>query len=226
VGAGVLPRLRVLVVGGRASDSKDSIENTAAARFRLLGYSVAIAPVFDLKQGDLSAHQVVFLPTAWANSAQTYSAFQEKAPLFLDFVKAGGGLIVGQPNPFEQPGKICTPKLLPYPITFYCMYEESDSQRINLTQRHYITEDLPPDALPFPADQMREIDRKNYQVLVMGARSESPSLAVTEWGQGRVVVITANENPASKVPFSDELLRRIVTWAAGREPERFKRPQK
>ena len=103
------------------------------------------------------------------------------------------------------------------------MYEDADAQRINLTHKHYLTEDLKPNELPFPHDQIKKLDRQKYQVLAMGARTESPSLVVTQWGKGRVVVLTGAENAGSQNPVGDKILKRIITWAAGREPKRFRK---
>ena len=38
-----------------------------------------------------------------------------------------------------------------------------------------------------------------------------------------VVVLTGAENAGANNPVGDKILKRIVTWAAGREPERFKK---
>ena len=63
-------------------------------------------------------------------------------------------------------------------------------------------------------------------VLALGARSESPSLLVCEFGKGRVVVQMGNESRSSKNAFTDDIFRRMTIWSAGREPERFRRAGK
>ena len=55
-------------------------------------------------------------------------------------------------------------------------------------------------------------------MLAIQQKTECPSLAVSSYGAGRVVVQTANENVHAGMPLTDEILRRMVIWAAGREP--------
>jgi hypothetical protein len=177
-----------------------------------------------LQWNDL-AGQVVLLPSCWAENQGQYQAFQQAAPQFHDFVKQGGGLVVCQPNPHRHPEESCTPALLPYPMTFYNWYDEKDTQRVNATHAHYITEDLQAKDLPFPADKVVKWD-KQYKILALGARSESPSLLVCTFAKGRVVVQTGNELRRSISAFPDEVFRRMIIWAAGREPARFRGDEK
>jgi hypothetical protein len=70
--------------------------------------------------------------------------------------------------------------------------------------------------MPFPADPLLKVDGR-YRVLAKQKSTGSPSLVVAGCGDGRVVVQTANENYAATIPIGDEILRRMIVWAAGRE---------
>jgi hypothetical protein len=158
---------------------------------------------------------VIFLPTQWAEQAGIYEHLESKRPEVQHFVKRGGGLLVCQPNPPNE----CEPTLLPYPITFRNWY--NGQERINLGQDHFITEDLPDKDLPFAADPMIKVDPR-YRVLAKQKGDGAASLVVCNFGDGRIVVQTANENYAATAPLTDEILRRMVVWAAGREGRKGK----
>lgn len=207
-------KIRVVVIDGQSV-------RPATARLKKMGFLVTQIPLEDVKWGSLSVDHVVVLPTQWAEARDQYRAFQDSAPRLHDFVKKGGGLVVCQPNPFQHEGSICSPHLLPYPMTFHNWYDEDDAQRVNATHAHYITEDIKADDLPFPADKVLKWDER-YKILALGARSKSPSLLVCTFGKGRVVVQTGNENPESKNPFTDKVFGRMIIWAASKEPNRFR----
>jgi hypothetical protein len=226
VGAGALPlaawtplpkerpktpkdRIRVLVVDVERDQQK------IADRLRKLKFEVELQKwdQFDpLKVKDID---VILLPTQWAEAAGTYEHLESKQPEFHKYIERGGGLLVCQPNPPQK----CEPKLLPYPILFENWY--NGQERENLGQDHFITEDLPDKDMPFAADPMLKVDRR-YRVLAKQKGDGHASLAVCNFGDGRVVVQTANENYAASVKLSDEILRRMVVWAAGREPRKEK----
>lgn len=202
-------RIRVLVVDVTRGEQK------IADRLRKLKFDVELHKwdKFDpLKVKDID---VIFLPTQWAESAGIYEHLDSKQPEFHKFVERGGGLLVCQPNPPQT----CEPKLLPYPITFQNSY--NGQERLNLGQDHFITEDLPEKDMPFAADPMIKVD-KRYRVLAKQKGDGHASLVVCNFGDGRVVVQTANESYGATVPLTDEILRRMVVWAAGQEPRKEK----
>ena len=121
-----------------------------------------------------------------------------------------------------QPNSGGCPPVLPYPMSMDGGYDPNDTQRVSVAHAHYITEGVAANDLPFPADKVRKWD-KRYEVLAIGGRSESPSLLVCPFGKGRVVVQMGNESRESSDPFSDEVFRRMVIWAASREPVRFRK---
>ena len=203
--------LRVLVV--------DVHGGTIVERLRKMKIETEMAPLNQLDLDHLKNTDVILLPTGWATDPDLLARFDARKDAFQRFVKRGGGLLVCQPNPV-QPGT-CTPALLPYPITFRNGYDDSDKTRLNLAQDHFITEDLPDSDMPFPADPILKIDPR-YHVLAKQKKNDFPSLAVCGFGDGRIVVQTANENYAATIPLTDVILRRMIEWAAGREVKKRK----
>ncbi|MCI0464340.1 MAG: hypothetical protein L0Z62_45985 [Gemmataceae bacterium] len=201
--------IRVLVV--QLSEG----EGPAAARLRKLRFEVVALPWKQVDVERLKNVDVILLPTGWAGRTDSYEHLESKKDQFHGFINRGGGLLICQPNPL-QPGTR-TPRLLPYPITFQNQYDATDPERVNLDPAHFITDDLPGSDLPFPFDPMLEVDRR-YTLLARQKSTGWASLAVCRFGDGRVVVQTANENPAASIRLGDEILRRMVVWAAGREP--------
>jgi hypothetical protein len=189
-------------------------EKAAVSRLGSLKFHVVVVPWAKLEPHRLKDIDVILLPTQWEEEGDQVRFFDEIADQFHRFVREGGGLLVCQPNPTRR-GQ-CTPKVLPYPITFSNWYDERDTTRINLKPDHFITEDLPDADMPFPADPILKIDPR-YTILAKQKSTDWPSLAVCTFGKGRVVVQTANESRASTIPFGDEIFRRMVVWAAARD---------
>ena len=200
------PATRVLLVGG---------DPALPPSMRSLGFEVRLVQWADVASFDLSDADVVYLPSCWANTPEQLAAAEEQAGRLRAFVERGGGLVAGQANAFLLPDRTVTPGLLPYPITFYCRYDD-DRRLENLSHDHFITEDVAPEDLPFPADTLTHVDER-YAVLARQAKTGNVALAVCAFGDGRVVVHTAAEGPRASVLLSDEVLRRMVVWAAGRD---------
>ncbi len=189
-------------------------DGSVVERLRDLGFNVVVVPWRNFDPNSMSDDDVLLLPNHWAAQEDRYDYFESKKDDFHAFVKRGGGLLVCRPHPHTE----CTPTLLPYPVTFENRAGRSSPRRINLTkQTHYITSRLPDMDMPFSADSMIRID-KQYETLALQFMTQRPSLAVCRFGNGRVVVQTANDNVHAYEPLADEILRRMVLWAAGREP--------
>lgn len=203
--------IRILVPG------EEKNKNAVSARLEQLKFDVVLVPWDKVEPDALTKIDVILLPTGWASDTERYKQLEAKKDQFHRFVKRGGGLLICQPNPLS-PGT-CTPELLPYPITFQNGYDKENPTRVNLNPAHFITEDLPGEDMPFPADPMIKVD-KRYTLLAKQKSTDWPSLAVCPFGDGRVVVQTANESRGATIPIKDEILRRMVVWAAGREPAR------
>jgi hypothetical protein len=207
--------VRVLIPKVFAGEIED---HTRALEVRLqkLKFEVEIEHWDKFDPRKLKNIDVIFLPTNWAYVAGPCEHIDSRAEEVHAFVKRGGGLIVGQPN---CPKTDFTPKLLPLPVTFDWRYDNTDATRVNLAHDHFVTEDLIDNEMPFPADAMTKVD-KRYRVLAKQKSTGALSLAVADFGDGRVLVQTGCEAVNSMFPLSDEMLRRMVLWTAGREPKR------
>ncbi len=184
-------------------------------RLRGLGFKADLIQEADADPAKLKDYTVIYLPTGWAQQQNQLAHYDQLAGSFHQFIKRGGALIVGQPNPYQLPGNQCQPKMLPYPVTFVSPYNDKDKTRVNLGKNHFITKDLADDELPFPFDEMRQVD-KHYQQLAKQKSTGICSLAVASFGMGRVVIHTASEGSGAKVPLPDRVLKRMVHWAARR----------
>ena len=83
-------------------------------------------------------------------------------------------------------------------------------------------------------EKATQVSDRAWQLLVLapeigdpavGAVLRDPRIAgklVCDFGKGRIVVQTANEGSGATTPISDAIFIRMIVWAAGREPERFR----
>lgn len=188
-------------------------EKSVIDRLQKLKFDVVVVPWDKVEPDALNNVDVILLPTGWAGEPERFKQLESKKDQFHRFVKRGGGLLICKPT---NPAVTCTPELLPYPITFQNGYDDRDPTRVNLNPAHFITDDLPDADMPFPADPMIKVD-KRYTLLAKQKSTDWPSLAVCPFGDGRVVVQTANESRGATIPIKDEILRRMVVWVAGRE---------
>ncbi|MCI0741811.1 MAG: hypothetical protein L0Y72_22485 [Gemmataceae bacterium] len=192
----------------------DRGEKAAIRRLESLKFHVVVVPWGKLEPHRLKDIDVILLPTQWDEEGDHARFFDEIADQFHRFVHQGGGLLVCQPNPTKRGN--CTPKVLPYPITFSNWYDDKEPARINLNPDHFITLDLADADMPFPGDPILKIDPR-YTVLAKQKSTDRPSLAVCAYGKGRIVVQTANESRGATIPLGDEIFRRMVVWAAQRD---------
>lgn len=179
-------------------------------RLNGLGCSVSLLPV-DAGLEAFRQYDIVYLPVGWADGfSGNYSEIEAHAADYRTYTAEGGGLFTDQPNPFRQPNESVSPSVLPYAITFYNIYNTGDWPPIIVNADHYITSGLLREDMPGPADQITAIDPA-YEVLVRGQVTNSPSLAVAEYGQGRVVVQT--DHPGAD-DFGEEVYRRMIEWVS------------
>jgi hypothetical protein len=179
-----------------------------------LGYSINLIP----REAGIETfrrYDIVYIPVGWAQSSYgDYDVLEEHADDYHTYVNEGGGLFIDQPNPYGQPGGIVTPNLLPLPITFNYQYNLNESPLVIVDTNHDITKNLPPEDMPYPADQLTNVDPA-YQILVKGNATNSPSLVVGQYGNGRILVQAGHPSPTAYNPFSDEIYNRMVKWVAG-----------
>lgn len=197
--------IRIVVV--QVEKKHDVVE-----RLRSLQFAVEVRDWKDFDPAREKNCDLVLLPTMFAFKKEIFDYLEGKRSAFHRFVREGGGLVVCQPNP----PRVCTPGLLPYSITFQNSYDAAQPARENLAPKHYITQGMSGEAMPFPADPMIAVDPR-YAILAKQTSTGWPSLAVCDFGAGRVVVQTANENRGATIPLDGEILRRMVTWATRME---------
>jgi len=203
--------IRVWVADGAA-------DGAIAKRLKKLKFDVIAVTWDKLDPREAEPGEVIFLATHWGDEA-AYPLLEKQKDALDKFIQRGGGLLASQPN------RTFTPALLPYPITFENGYDAKQPDKSNLAQDHFITEDLADEDMPFPHDQMSNLDPR-YRILAKQKSTDSPSLVVCNYGDGRIVVQTNNETYAAEIKIGDEILRRMIVWAAGREPRsKDKKPQ-
>ncbi len=204
--------ISVLMVGGDSATD-------AGKRLTRLGCALTTVSPERFDPDNLDTFDLIFLATQWAENPQTHDAFARHAPAIHAYLRAGGAMLVSQPNPSQHPGATVISPILPYPVKFHNDYDIADSKnRVLLDGTHPVTQGFAAAAMPFPADQMTEVDER-YTVLAKGGASGSPSLLVTTLGRGRVLVQTANESDAASDPLSDAIVKRMLAWCAGREDD-------
>lgn len=181
-------------------------------RFNTVGYTnITVIPT-DAGLAEFELFDIIYLPGTWASGATSYfPIIESNAADYIAYVEQGGRLFVEQPNPFMQPSATIIPTILPYPITFYNLYNTSDHPPIMVNPNHEILTGLSAQELSFPADQMIEVSEE-YDVLVLGSVTESASLAVLEYGQGRIVVCSSNINSSLTIGVSDQYFLQMIQW--------------
>jgi hypothetical protein len=156
-------------------------------------------------------HDVIVLPNCWADSSTgSADTILQNSEDYKQYVQRGGGLFIEQPNPYCQPGDSIVVTLLPEPVTFHYNYNKNDSQVIVDTS-HAITHGLSDSETPFPADSIAILDTM-YHVLVCGSITGIPSLFITEYGNGKVLVHTASSSATAIHPMSDTVYVRMINW--------------
>ncbi len=162
-------------------------------------------------------YDIIYLPTGWAEfGIGAFEEIEAKAEDYKSYVASGGNLFVEQPNPFQN-GFIITPTILPFPITFNYSTVAGDFPPTAVDPTHEITIGIDPSDLAFPADRMIAVD-SNYYVLVVGSTSLDPSLVITEYEHGKILVCTAPSSGSSNVgyPMGDEFYGRLINWLGSR----------
>ena len=182
------------------------------------GFSVTLLPTTS-GLAEFQAYDIVYLPVNWAHAASgDLAALEEHAQDYRDYVSGGGGLLIDQPNPFDQPDNKARPTLLPYAVTFDSGYTNNDHPPTILDPLHYLTADLLPEDLPFPCDTLTDVATE-YDILVVGRQTGHPSLLIAEYGAGRVLIQAATPLRSFSKPFSDEAYVRMVRWVSQRETD-------
>lgn len=177
-----------------------------------LGYQVTlILPASDL--AIFQNYDIIYLPTNWADAMTGHrETIESHASEYQTYVNQGGCLFV------EQPNYSFSTSVLPYPITFYNGYDSGDWPPVIVNPKHEITQGLPENEMPGPADQMPNV-APEYEILVKGRNTGSPSLVVSTYGLGKILVHSAHPSSTALNPFSDRVYQRMIEWLARSEED-------
>ncbi len=175
-------------------------------RLQRLGYNTRLVPA-DAGLDTLRQYDVIYVAALWTSASE----IEHHAADYIAYVAGGGGLLVEQPN---LEGLAFSPAILPYPVTFYWLYDMQDLQSVIVNPEHCVTKGLADREAPFPTDMITTYD-KHYTVLARGPHSGSPSLLVGQYKHGRVLIDASDASPKNSFPISDELLQRMISWVAG-----------
>lgn len=164
----------------------------------------------DVDRHDLATFDVIILRSGWASGEQSnlrkIETLLGRGDEFKAYVASGGGLLIVQPNPYLQPGKVITPPLCPYPATF-------NNRRRGPVNRKIVAPDSPlvqgadnepiDSIVPEPADDVVEYDPRWQVVALMG---EDPALMSCAYERGRCVIV-----PSALSNVTDAALGRMST---------------
>ncbi len=180
-------------------------------RLTALGYSPALIPI-DSGYDVLSAYGLVCLPVAHG-SLNHNANFANLATDYHAYVEAGGGLWIGQPNPYQMPNHTTEVSWAPYELTVEFAYSLADCPSSILAE-HCITTGLVADDMPFPGDNAISYGSE-WEVLVAGPNTGRPAVMFALYGAGQVLVEFGHPGTGAICSPSDECLDRFVTCIIG-----------
>ena len=186
-----------------------------ATRIEGLGYTVsAIGAESDLET--LLNYDLVILPVGHADQSN-YSSFESHASHYMMYVEAGGGLWVGQPNPYDRPGGEAPITWVPYLLHLNSDYSNADCPVLVVDNTHCITAGFSDAAFSLPGDTVTE-QGSEWDVLTRGAASNSPSVLFAEYGAGKILVELGHPSYGSICPYDDTAMRQYVECTMGGSP--------
>ena len=206
---GLIEGLDVLALG----TSTTTYDDDEVARLNALGANAVLvedAAIAALSLADLQLYDVVYLPLKWGESLSYIEAIGNT---IKTYASNGGGLVVGQCGPASVP---YTPGFLPYSLTYTSTWFPDCGVTI-LDSTHYITSGLTGDDMPDVYDRILTATLDgNYDLLAKSSWEDVLSLAVVEYGGGRIAVHTSNWMGVPTVCESDPdiIIERIFYWTA------------
>jgi hypothetical protein len=193
-------------------DTGDFSVSAYVDRLTGLGYPVFTIPAnSDLEV--LLGYSLVILPVGHSN-ANNHDTFAGLAADYIAYVSSGGGLWVGQPNPFGMPGNEATITWVPYLLTLHSGYANNDCPPIIVDPGHCITEGLPGVQFSFPGDTVLDMGPE-WEVLVEGSTTGLPGVLFATSGAGNILVELTHPGLGSICPPDDEALDRYVMCTMG-----------
>jgi hypothetical protein len=183
------------------------------SRLSNLGFEVTLlAPSSGLNE--FNNYDIIYLPYEWASAFNgSKSEIEANAPDYKDYIQNGGSIIMDYPNSWNF-----SPQLLPYAITINELYSRDDNEwpPIVVDPNHVITSGLPEYEMPGPRNQITSLAAE-YEILVKSRITDSPTLVIATYGNGKILVHTADPSYFSKHPIGDKVYRRMIRWLAGLE---------
>ena len=193
-------------------DTGDFAVSVYVDRLTGLGYTVTTIPP-DSDYATLIGYGLVILPVGHGNEGN-YWTFDALASDYLDYVSMGGGLWVGQPNPFGMPDNTATITWVPYSLTLNNGYDDQDCPPVIVDPNHCITEGLPNTQFSFPGDIVMEMGPE-WQVLTEGPVTGYPSVLVATYAGGKILVELGHPYTGAICPPDDAALDRYVICTMG-----------
>lgn len=193
-------------------DTGDGTVSIYVSRLLGLGYPVTTIPAasgLDV----LVNYSVVILPVSHAD-AGNYATFDALAADYHAYVQTGGGLWVGQPNPYQMPGNEAVITWVPYYLFIHNGYNSADCPPVIIDAGHCITTGLPADGFSFPGDTVLDMGAE-WHVLLEGPVTGRPAVMVAEHGAGRILVELGHPSPSAICGPSDAALERYVDCIMG-----------
>ncbi len=206
---GLIDGLDILVLGASIS-SCDYYEVT---RINALGANAVLvedSAIASLTLSDLEGYDVVYLPIEWGYSSDHIESIGDTIKTYLS---NGGGLVVGQCCEFDAP---YTPSFLPYNLSYTDTWYPGYGVTI-LNSTHYITQGLNNSDMPDVYDRIPTSTlNANYDLLAVSSVEDVLSLAVAEYGSGRIAVHTSNWQGTGTIYGDDPdvIIERIFYWAS------------
>lgn len=200
INAQALSGYNVLVVG------VDAYRNYAAQRITALGGKVTEVDPSNLNQQFLDANDVLWVSLGSSSNA----VLNSKTSLIRDWVAAGHGLIVEQPN---VAGKIA---LLPYTFVISSASYSGECVRNVIDTTHPITNGVAPNDLPACYDTADPNIGPEWKILVKDGNN-NPSLVVANYQKGKIIVELGNTHSSSScvcgICQTDIAIERMIKWA-------------
>jgi hypothetical protein len=193
-------------------DTGDFSVSIYVDRLTGLGYPVFTIPAnSDLEV--LLGYSLVILPVSHSDS-DNHATFAGLAADYIAYVNSGGGLWVGQPNPYGMPDNEATITWVPYLLRLGNWYDNTDCPPVIVNPDHCITEGLPGVQFSTSGDTVLEMGPE-WEILVEGPVTGLPGVLFATSGAGNILVELTHPAPASFCPPDDEALDRYVMCTMG-----------
>lgn len=182
------------------------------SRLGNLGYTVT--PIaLDSGLETLVSYSLVILPVGHGD-LPTYSNFDSLKEDYLAYVETGGGLWVGQPNPWQHLDETADITWVPYNLTLYNPYNTNDCPVAFTDANHCITGGFYDNDFSFPGDTVLAMGAE-WLPLVLGPVSGNPGAMVAEYGSGQVLVEFGHPSLNALCAMDDTAMRQYVECISG-----------